>query len=190
MKRKTRKKILIWSYVALAAIILFLIISIVQLRGVVHQYDTAYGALQGLSGIGNYGTVHNHADFAVNINGQEFDFDKIEYQDLHPWTHVHSGTNNVHLIHAHAEGITYGQFFDTIGIDLGDCLIVNEKEFCDKNGRLVKYYLNGKLTPDLQYQPVEDSDRVLIAYGSENGAEIQSQLDSVGERACIQSDKC
>jgi len=190
MKRKTRRKILIWSYVILAVVILLLIGSSIKLNSVISTYDTAYGDLQSLSGLGNYGSDHVHADFAVFVNGQEFDFDKPEYILVHPWTHIDPGTDNVHVIHSHATGITYGQFFSTIGIDLGDCLTINDKEFCNKNGRVGTYYLNGKIIPTLAFEEVSDLDKVLITYGSESVAEVQSQHEAVGSRSCVQSNNC
>ena len=153
-------------------------------------YGVAYSDLQGLTGLGDYGSDHVHADFAVFVNGQEFDFDKPEYVLTHPWTHIDPGTNNIHVIHAHATGITYGMFFSNIGIDLDDCLTINEKEFCDKNGRIGSYYLNGKIAPTLAFEEVNDLDKVLITYGSETAVEVRDQQESVGSNACIQSKNC
>ena len=69
-----------------------------------------------------------------------------------------------------------------MNIDLGDCLTVNEKEFCDKNGRLLKYYLNGRLTPDLSHQEVKDLDKVLRSLG-EPGA-IGRRYKGIQIRVC------
>lgn len=190
MKRKTRKKLILGGYAILLLAIIFLVVSNIQISGVIKDYNAAYTSLQSLTGIGNYNSQHVHADFQVFVNGQEFDFNKPEYLLVHPLAHVESGTNNINLIHAHAVGITYGHLFSTIGVELGDCLTINDKDFCDTNKRIVKYYLNGKITPDLAHTLVSDEDKILISYGSESTIELQQQLNSIGDRACIQSGKC
>jgi hypothetical protein len=123
------------------------------------------------------------------VNGKQIDFTKPEYQERHPLVHIEDPAITPYLIHKHATGITYGMFFKTIDITLGDCLNVNGKEFCDANGRTVKYYLNGNIVPDLFHTEIHDLDKVLVSYGAETLPELQAQLASIGDRAKLQSGK-
>jgi len=187
MRRKTKRNLIIGGFVILILAVGALgYIDYAQSRAI-DAHLHGYRQLQFLAGTGDYGSTHEHADFQVYVNGRQLDFDKPEFFGMHPLVHLHEGTNNVHVAHKHADGITYGMFFRTIGIELNGCLSVNDKEFCDLNGRTVKYYLNGKIVPNLKHVEINDLDKVLISYGSESLAEVQRQLASVGNRACIQS---
>ncbi len=80
---------------------------------------------------------HNHADFAVWVNGQQLDFSGEEYmteeltdaqlealktstatgtslQVLKQYLHLHDG--NGHVIHRHKPGLTFGDFMRSIGV--------------------------------------------------------------------------
>jgi hypothetical protein len=187
---KKQRKLMIGSFIALGLIIIVLAIFAVQQRSLLTRYDFAYGQLKMLTGVGDYDSTHEHADFLMFVNGKQIDFTKPEYQERHSLVHMEEPDVSPYVIHKHATGITYGMFFTTIGVDLGDCLTINEKQFCDANGRLVKYYLNGKLAPNLANTEITDLDKVLILYGAETPQEVQTKLASIGNLACVQSKKC
>lgn len=190
MRRKTKRNLLVGTLIILALIIGYLSWLDVSLRGSLNAYANGYRDLQWITGVGDFGSTHEHADFMVFVNGKQIDFTKPEYQEVHGLVHLEDPEIAPHDIHKHATGITYGMFFTTMGIDIGDCLTVNSKEFCDANGRLVKYYLNGKLTPDLASVEIADLDKVLVSYGAESVSEVQEQLASIGDNACKLSKKC
>lgn len=189
MKRSTIR-LMYGLYVVLGLVIIALALFAFHQNNTITSFNTAYRAQQSLSGIGDYDSTHEHADMAMYINGVKIDFTKEEYQEKHPLVHLEAPERGPGVIHKHATGITYGMFFETIGIDLGDCLVINEKEFCDGNGRSLKYYVNGRIVPNLASLDIHDLDKVLISYGSESTSEIQTQLTSIGNHACEQSGKC
>lgn len=189
MRRKTKRNLIIGAFAALVIAIGVLTYFDVKQNTTIHAYLEGYRQLQLLSGTGDYGSTHVHADFQVYVNGKQIDFTRTEYQLKHALVHLEEPAVAPYLIHKHATGITYGMFFTTIGVDITECLTINGKEFCDINGRTVKYYLNGQITPDLYHAQINDLDKVLISYGSESLDELQMQLASVGDRAKVQSDK-
>lgn len=177
-------------YVVLGLAIIALALFAYKQSQDITAYDSSYRNIKSLTHIGDYDSTHEHADFMMYINGRQIDFTKEDYQERHTLVHLETPDVSPFVIHTHATGITYGMFFETIGIDINDCLTINEKEFCDGNGRSLKYYINGKITPDLKHTLIHDLDKVLISYGSENTAEVQTQLASIGNHACEQSGKC
>ena len=189
MRRRTKRNLIIGSFAVLILAVAGLVWLACAQNKTIGAYLEGYRQLQDLAGTGDYGSTHLHADFQVYVNGKQIDFNKPEFYGLHPLTHMHEGTNNINVIHKHATGITYGMFFHTVGIELDQCMTVNGKEFCDLNGRTVKYYLNGKIVPSLRYVEISDLDKVLISYGSESLPELQAQLASIGDLSKVQSAK-
>jgi hypothetical protein len=190
MRRKTKRNLLIASYVILFLIIGWLAFDHYRIQSGLNAWSGAYYSLKSLTGIGNLGSTHEHADFMMYINGKQIDFTKPQYQVAHPFVHVEDPDVTPYVIHKHATGITYGMFFKTLDITIDDCVTINSKEFCDANGRSVKYYLNGVVTPSLASTEIHDLDKALISYGAETASEVQAQLASVGNRACTASGKC
>ncbi len=187
---KKQRKLMIGSFIALSIVIIVLGTLTLRQNSLIGRYDYAYGQLKELTGVGTFGSTHEHADFLVFVNGKQIDLTKPEQQEAHTLVHLEEPEITPYLIHKHATGVTYGMFFKTVGVELNDCLTINEKEFCDSNGRLVKYYLNGKLAPNLANTEITDLDKVLVLYGAETPQEIQTKLSSVGNNACVQSKKC
>lgn len=67
------------------------------------------------------GTVHLHADFAMFINGQKFNFTQEKY--MTDENHILSNIVHFHdmdgdIIHVHAPGVTLGMFFKSLGMKL------------------------------------------------------------------------
>lgn len=190
MKRKTKRDLIIAAFLILIVAVAYLSFDDYRQRTYVSHSLNGYKQLQLIAGVGNYDSTHEHADFRLYVNGKEIDFTKPEYQVKHPLVHVEDPDVAPNVIHKHATGITYGMFFTTLGVQIGDCLTVNEKSFCDLNGRTVKYYLNGQIVPDLEDVEIQDLDKVLVSYGAESLSELQTQLSSIGDNACVQSKKC
>ncbi len=139
--------------------------------------------------------VHEHADFKVYLNGKVFDFTQAKYQSsdtnpLDPDAHLHDGNGDV--THKHRKGITLSYFFKSIGMNFDkNCFALDTKEqLCSENDRALKFFVNGE--PNDMYGDYEftDLDKILISYGSDNQIEIQRQLNSVTDDACMYSEKC
>lgn len=139
--------------------------------------------------------VHLHADFQLYINGTVFDFSQPQYQSTHDNeldedAHLHN--KNGKQIHVHERGVTIGKFLKTLKIDFAKkCLDVAGTKYCESLGvTSLKFYVNGKLNDQYQNYEIKDLDRILISYGPQNDSQIQSQISSVGDEACIYSQKC
>lgn len=137
--------------------------------------------------------VHEHADFAVYLDGQRFDFTKAKYQDsktnpLNSDAHLHDGNGEV--THKHRKGITLAYFFNTLGMKFdSQCFVTDDgKQYCNSGGKTLKMFVNGKENSMFGEYEFTDLDRILITYGDETG--IASQLTSISDNACLYSEKC
>ena len=137
--------------------------------------------------------VHEHADFAVYLDGKKLDFTSSKYQSskenpLDPDAHLHDGNGDV--THKHRKGITLGYFFKTIGMKFDNqCFETNDgKQYCNAVDKKLRMYVNGKENTTFGNYEFTDLDRILITYGSE--ANLTSQINSISNDACLYSEKC
>lgn len=128
-----------------------------------------------------YKNTHIHANFKVIIDGKEIDFAKPDFMTESKTDHskkVHLHDLNGDVVHVHYPGIAWRDFFQTIGMNLQhDCLDTR----CG-----LHFYLNGQESSGLDTKKIRDLDRVLIT----NGGDLQQQLASVPDDACVYSGKC
>lgn len=137
--------------------------------------------------------VHEHADFAVYLNGEKFDFTDAKYQSsetnkLDPDAHLHDGNGDI--THKHRKGITLGYFFDTIGMKFDNqCFVTDDgKQYCNTTDKKLKMFVNGKENTVFGDYEFTDLDRILITYGDEAG--LAGQIASITDLACMYSEKC
>lgn len=165
-------------------------------------------------------TVHLHADFAVYLNGERFNFAQEKYMtesktDASRRVHLHDLDGNV--IHVHAAGVTLGEFFESIGMKLETtwatetmCLTLDDgTPYCapiwgchPQNGTGETICVDpGPDSPVLHIvvngQTVEaNEDYVLkdldrvLVSYAKISDDIQPQIAAVTDTACIQSEKC
>ncbi len=137
--------------------------------------------------------VHEHADFAVYLDGQKFDFKQDKYQSteenpLDSNTHVHDGNGDV--THKHRKGITLGYFLKTIGMRFDNqCFATDDKqEYCNNADKKLKLIVNGQPNEQLGNYEFNDLDKILISYGNET--DLTAQIASISDDACMYSEKC
>lgn len=154
---------------------------------------------------------HVHADIALYLNSQKFDFAKKQFMaeencgkpgetaanadlttinGIREAIHMHDLNGNV--IHVHNENATLSMFFKSIGFTLtGDCLETNEGlKYCTSGAKRLRVFASSYEIADfLNYKP-HDLDKILVTYGDENNAILQNQFDSITSQACIYSRKC
>lgn len=167
---------------------------------------------------------HEHANLLVIIDGVTQDFGKPEYMSIKPCitsnfslrksiiafipkANAHSDHNDnilsdiVHLhsnvgttIHAHEEGVTYSEYFRSIGMSLTDTSFTNEKDIKYENNleKSFRFFLNNKEIPSIQDEAIRNLDQVLISYGDRDRteAEINAELVKVPNDACRESGNC
>ncbi|MGE5596527.1 MAG: hypothetical protein ACM3S1_10900, partial [Hyphomicrobiales bacterium] len=74
--------------------------------------------------------IHEHADFALYIRGERFDFGQPQFvstnnRELSPNVHIHDPRHNV--VHVHREGTTWDEFFLSLGFELSDVTNLGER---------------------------------------------------------------
>lgn len=139
-------------------------------------------------------SVHEHADFAVYLNGEQVDFSKEEYQSndedhKHEYTHLHDGVG--HIIHKHRTGVSIGELFDSIGMNFSQaCFALDTGEqFCNSNTKSLKFFVNGEENSRFGDYEIADLDQILISYGPKD-EDVSEQLESLTDEACIYSETC
>ncbi|MDA1197076.1 MAG: hypothetical protein O2779_03880 [Nanoarchaeota archaeon] len=144
-------------------------------------------AFQGLAGIEKIETEHLHADWNIFINNEQLDLYKEEYQENNRITHMHEGENNEWVIHVHNKEITLRHYLTTIGIQSEqNCLTIKNATHCTDNQNQLTYLANNE--PISPHYLIKDLDKILISYGKE--ADIENQVQSITNNACIQSNNC
>ncbi|MCH7951223.1 hypothetical protein IH980_00600 [Patescibacteria group bacterium] len=123
--------------------------------------------------------VDRLAGFAIFTNGLYRVFSAAKYHNLSPDVYIEA--KNPNIIQVKKSGITWNDFFKTLPFKLTkECLTTGTGEtFCTSGNQTLKFYLNGVETEDLLDREIQDGDRALITYGSENEAQIQQQLNRV-----------
>jgi hypothetical protein len=140
--------------------------------------------------------VHWHADFALVIRGEHYDFNQPQFVATHdydpnPAIHVHDPRHSV--VHVHLTLSTWGQFFESLDFRLADeCITLPDgEELCSNDQETLKFIVNGVAIDRLRFQYVGDLDRLLIHYGPETLEEVLEQWeDLVSDEACIPSAIC
>lgn len=139
--------------------------------------------------------VHWHADFALYIRGERYDFSQPRFvsgeeDELSENVHIHDPRH--HVVHVHREGTTWREFFASLGFELTDqCLTMPDGEqLCESDAERLSFVLNGVRLDSIAFVDITDIDRALISYGSESEAELLEQYAQVTDEACIVSLLC
>lgn len=139
--------------------------------------------------------VHWHADFALFIRGERYDFDDDRFysdEDVERGVNVHLHRPRAHVVHVHRESTTWREFLATLGFELtDDCLALPDGErLCASETERLSFILNGVRLDSLAFQDITDIDRALISFGGESEAELWRQYEQVTDEACIVSLQC
>ena len=135
--------------------------------------------------------VHEHADFAVFLDGEQLDFshDRHMSDAAHLSERAHLHENNGSVVHKHAAGVTWGEFFSTLGMTLNSsCFAADDKNYCSNETHKLQMFVNGNEISDIENYIIMDLDRVLISV--DTGDSIQQQLSKVTDFACVYSRRC
>jgi hypothetical protein len=140
--------------------------------------------------------VHWHADFAVFIRGERFDFDRPEFvskegEEKNPWVHIHEPRDTV--VHVHREQTTWDEFLTSLGFKITDTSLTlpSGERLENSDAETLKFYVNGVRIDTLMFQDILDLNQVLISFGSEADADVlSSQWPVVTDEACIPSGLC
>jgi hypothetical protein len=139
--------------------------------------------------------VHWHANFAVFLNGEAYDFNDprflVEDPD-DPRENVNLHEPRYTVVHVHREQTTFDEFFKSLEWKLTDSCIttIDGEEYCNNDAASLKFVVNGVRIDSLRFQDITDLARVLISYGDETDEQLMEQFDLVGDDACISSELC
>ena len=140
-------------------------------------------------------SVHYHADFVLYVNGQKDEFKSFTfYEEVQSCSaddannvkdNAHMHDNKAGLVHVHAAGVTWGQFFSNLGYTVGDNVIeTDEGVFADgQDGNKLTFMLNGQEVDAIANRVVGNTDRLLINYGKEDKAELQTYHNALPNEA-------
>ncbi len=140
------------------------------------------------------GDTHEHADFLLYLNGQQFNFAQAKYMDKEQArAHMHDMVGTI--VHKHWKGATWGEFFAGMGMKLnGTCLVLDDgTPYCNNaaSGKTLQVFINTtKVYGDYSVVEIMDLDRALFTYGNEGSDAIAQQVSAVGDNACRYSDRC
>ncbi len=148
--------------------------------------------------------IHEHADWALVIRGQRFDFSdpafvSTEDHTLSPNVHVHKPRFTV--VHVHREGTTWDEFLRSLGFELTDPTMLAKPEQTAlklPGGEVLrvtatetfKFYVNGVKVDGIAGLNIAALSRVLISYGPESEDEVLRQFAAVTDEACIPQGIC
>lgn len=136
-------------------------------------------------------SVHYHANFALYINGKQDEFKSFTfYEEVaacnshdadNPKVRVHMHDNKAHLVHVHAGGVTWGQFFENLGYTLGDNLISTDNGvyITGDDGNKLTFTLNGEEVDALANKVIHSEDVLLINYGKDDDGTLKQRYDAI-----------
>ena len=139
--------------------------------------------------------THYHANFLVTIDGAPVDFSAVKYMapisacsvtmNQTPTDRVHMHESIGDVVHVHADGVTWGDFFTNIGYSLGANYVANDSGQVIQSlaTRPVRYILNGVAIPNPSGLIIGDKDRLLVVVGSETNAGLLAYFNKVANTA-------
>ncbi|MEW6722826.1 MAG: hypothetical protein AB1324_06190 [Candidatus Micrarchaeota archaeon] len=144
-------------------------------------------------------SYHTHADFKVYMEGQQLNFSQPRFMStsesaLSLFVHLHDLDGDV--IHHHKRNITMADFFETLNMSFNStCFVTDAGTFCGEGQKKLRMFVRhdgGDWEENFAMGEYvfEDLDRILITYGSEDMDTLKKQMESVTDKACIQSGEC
>jgi len=147
--------------------------------------------------------IHEHSDFSVFINGQQFNFSADKYmhnesaEEERNETHGIEDDDKAHMhddigwiAHKHSADATWGIFFRNINFTLNPtCLVFENNNYCNNETHKIRMFINGKESAEFDKAAINDLDRVLISYDRAD-FNFSAQIAGVTDEACLYSRRC
>lgn len=161
--------------------LMIIVPAVIVLLGIMAYAVSEFSSNRQPSGqnLGELGSEHVHAAFAVKINGEKWDFSQEKYQVRSQYMHVENNDGNT--LHRHATSVPVGEFFSSIGMNITDnCFTLeNKTSYCSNGNSNLEFYVNGNKTNSIANYVFNEDDRILIVYGNKNAMETQQDLDAL-----------
>lgn len=139
-------------------------------------------------------SYHAHADFKVFLDGEEFSFNKTQFDVANRYIHLHlKNPDGDKVIHVEGmENITLGIFFESLGIKFNASCFISDigESYCNNFDKKVRIFVNGNENYQFDFYEPRNLDRILITYGNLPGGNIMKQMENVTDYACIYSNRC
>jgi dipeptidyl aminopeptidase/acylaminoacyl peptidase len=173
ISRRKKKKYMMITIPIVAAIIAIAVVSAVM-----------YSTQQSGNNNNNYGPVgsaHEHAAFAIKINGKQIDFSQPKYQLQSRLIHVEGGDGTT--LHRHATGVPFAEFIKSVNMNIEDgCFTLDDgKQYCNNDVNKLRFFINGNETESINNYVINPNDRILVIYGNENADQINQELAALRE---------
>ncbi len=148
-----------------------------------------YSTQQHSNNNGNYGAIgsaHEHAAFAIKINGKQIDFSQPKYQLQSRLIHVEGGDGTT--LHRHATGVPFQEFLKSVNMNImNGCFTSDDgKQYCTNGENRLRFFINGNETNSVNNYVINPNDRILVIYGNENADQINQELEAL-QRAKIKA---
>lgn len=137
--------------------------------------------------------THYHANFALYINGQKDEFSNFTFYeevqgcsvDMHdsPKHRAHMHNNENHIVHVHADGVTWGHFFANLGYGLTNKSVKTDDGVLvdGTDGKKLTFFLNRVPVESIANRVIESEDVLLIDYG--DGSSIDQRYEDIKKDA-------
>jgi hypothetical protein len=171
ISRRRKKRLILIVIPIVAAVVAIAVVS-----------GLMYSTQQQQSRNNNYGPVgsaHEHAAFAIKINGKQIDFSQPKYQLQSRLIHVEGGDGTT--LHRHATGVPFDEFLKSVNMNIKNgCFISDDgKQYCNNKENKLRFFLNGNETDSINSYVINPNDRILVIYGNENADQINQELDAL-----------
>ena len=172
--RRKNKKYMMIIIPIVAAIIAIAVISAVM-------YSTQQSGNNNNNNYGPVGSAHEHAAFAIKINGKQIDFSQPKYQVQSRLIHVEGGDGTT--LHRHATGVPFAEFIKSVNMNIENgCFTLDDgKQYCNNENNKLRFFINGNETESINNYVINPNDRLLVLYGNENADQINQELAALRE---------
>ncbi len=134
--------------------------------------------------------THYHANFAVFINGEREKFESFTYYEEvsactgdhfnQPSTRTHMHDQVSHVVHVHDKAVTWGNFFENLGMTLGNRVLdASGRTLVDGSSGQLRFILNGKTVESIANEVIKSEDVLLIDFGSDSENVLEERFSEI-----------
>jgi hypothetical protein len=174
ISRRRKKRFMLIIIPIVAAVIAIAVVS-----ALMYSAQQQQSSNNNNNNYGPVGSAHEHAAFAIKINGKQIDFSQPKYQLQSRLIHVEGGDGTT--LHRHATGVPFDEFLKSVNMNIKNgCFILDDgKQYCNNKENKLRFFLNGNETDSINSYVINPNDRILVIYGNENADQINQELDAL-----------
>jgi hypothetical protein len=177
ISRRRKKRLILIVIPIVAAVVAIAVVSGLMYSTQQQSRNNNYGPV---------GSAHEHAAFAIKINGKQIDFSQPKYQLQSRLIHVEGGDGTT--LHRHATGVPFQEFLKSVNMNImNGCFTSDDgKQYCTNGENRLRFFINGNETNSVNNYVINPNDRILVIYGNENADQINQELEAL-QRAKIKA---